>query len=389
MELCKNDTERENLLKAIADMELAGQATLTMDTKIRTKSYELALIEAGLSPETINSILEQGDMSGFIGSNESQLAESYLRQNLRNGNFVEKADVDTVIQQYQKNIHDGNKTAARVEFEASMQQLCKDSKKFDPETLAAEQIRKGKSGIDFEVYRNDNHAGLSIAKVPKANIAANRDEIIADLKQQHSKAQSSASGHIKGAANSAKDLVGDAEHQSKATLQMTVHALGYILGKFLETAKKLKLVAAMKSGNVDIQDAVNHLIGLEKDQMIDEMKDNDELNDDWQKKVATSEFNENECDENEELNLEETVSDLLKETDIDSPVRAAKVPDGKVKIVIKENGNLAVEETVSSLLNEKTDPLDPDDIDSDGFNDAWEESQAEMDFLFNGEERRI
>lgn len=293
MTLCKDKEEQDKLYNAIADMELAGQATLTMDSKIRTKSYELALKDAGLSEETVQSILEKGDMSGFIGSKESQLAESYLGENLKNGHYVEKRDVDAIIQQYQKNIKTHSKNDfARTEFELSMHQLCKDAKVFSPETLTNEQIKKGKNGKEFEIYRNDKESGLSVSVVPVAKIKANRDEIVAELKQKYNQSKTNANSHLKGAAQSAKDLVGDAEQQCKATVHMTAHALMYIFHKVFGALKKSKMIAEAVAGNVNIQNTVERLIGLEKDEMTKEIENPIAKMDDNEKQKSLTEASE-------------------------------------------------------------------------------------------------
>ena len=104
VDLCKTTEEQNQLLDAIAEMELQNQASLTLDTKVRTLSYKTALANAGLSEETIDSLMEQGDLSGLLGNVESQLAESYLRDHLPMGTYVKQADVDVVIKQLQEDI---------------------------------------------------------------------------------------------------------------------------------------------------------------------------------------------------------------------------------------------------------------------------------------------
>ena len=58
VDLCKTTEEQNQLLDAIAEMELQNQASLTLDTKVRTLSYKTALANAGLSEETIDSLME-------------------------------------------------------------------------------------------------------------------------------------------------------------------------------------------------------------------------------------------------------------------------------------------------------------------------------------------
>lgn len=78
MQVCKSDAEREALYNAIAEMEMQGESKLTFDTKVRAQTYQKALIQAGLSQETIDSFMEFGDLSGLVTDRGTKLAETHL-----------------------------------------------------------------------------------------------------------------------------------------------------------------------------------------------------------------------------------------------------------------------------------------------------------------------
>ncbi len=272
--ICENRQEEDGLFDALAKIEQMGQSMLTMDTNVRTKSYESALIDAGLSEQTVSNIMTEGNLSGLVGSVETQLAESFLRTNLSNDRYVEKADVDTAVRQHQNNIKNGvKKDLARLEFESTMYGLCQQSKKFDPKKIREEQLEKGKAGKPFEIYSNDKNTGLSITNVPKADVDPKKEEITAKLKQQYAEAKNAAKHHGKSVVGNISNMVGDAQAQSQATLHMTTHALGFILQTCFSLVKRARLKAAMNAGDVDIQNVVTNLIELEKDKMKAEMDD--------------------------------------------------------------------------------------------------------------------
>lgn len=262
--LCKDEAERNKLVAAITDMQSKGQAVVTMDSKVRTQMYRDALVNAGISEETVESILKQGDASGMMGSKESQLAESYLAENLKNGRYVSREDVDAVVNQLQSDLRNGvDKQIAQQRFESSMENLCNNARKFNPRELAQEQIAKGKNGRDYEVYRKDRFDGLCISDVPKANISANKDQIVADLKEKVRSAHSSSHQHMRGVGSSIKQMDGDAEHMTKATVHMTTEAALAILSAIVEATRKAALDRALKSGDVNIQTVVNNLVKVE------------------------------------------------------------------------------------------------------------------------------
>lgn len=270
--LCKSKEEQDNLINAIADMEIQGEATLTMDSRLRTLSYKAALEKAGLSQETIDSILEQGDSSGLIGSKESQLAESYLAENLASGKYVSRDDVDKVVKQLQDNLNGGvDFQTAKTQFENSMQKLCDNAQKFTPKEIVNEQIARGKEGETYDIYRKDNKNGICVTEVPKAIISANKDKVVADLREQVQKNHSFSRQNLHSIKSDAKGFNGDPEQMTKATLQMTAHAMMAIISLLIELAKREQLKRALKEGEVDIQDVVNNLVSLEKDQMEEKM----------------------------------------------------------------------------------------------------------------------
>lgn len=275
VDLCKTTEEQNQLLDAIAEMELQNQAALTLDTKVRTLSYKTALERAGLSEETIDSILEQGDLSGLLGNDESQLAESYLRDHLPMGTYVKQADVDTIIKQLQDDKKNNvDRVIAQTRFEESMQTLCDTAEKFDSEALANAQVEAGKSSKGYDIYRMDPEGGLCITEVPEAKIAANKDQIVAELREQVQKELKAEQKHANSVGSGAKTFVtGDAENMSKGTIQMTAAAAMFIFSKVREVSKRKALEDAMKQGEVKIQTVVNNLVGLEKSMMIDSMEE--------------------------------------------------------------------------------------------------------------------
>lgn len=275
VDLCKTTEEQNQLLDAIAEMELQNQASLTLDTKVRTLSYKTALANAGLSEETIDSIMEQGDLSGLLGNVESQLAESYLRDHLPMGTYVKQADVDVVIKQLQEDTQNTvDKVIAQARFEESMQKLCDNAEKFDSEALANSQIEAGKSSKNYDIYRMDPEGGLCITEVPKAIISANKDQIVAELREQVQKEIKAEQKHANSVGSGAKTFAtGDAENMSKGTIQMTAAAAMFIFAKIKEVDKRKALEDAMKQGEVKIQTVVNNLVGLEKSMMVDSMEE--------------------------------------------------------------------------------------------------------------------
>lgn len=269
MLLCKNDAEREALFNAIAEMEASGEAKMTFNTKIRTMTFENALIGAGLSQETVESVMEQGNLSGLIADAGTKMAEAYLNENLKAGYYVEKAEVNKVIQQFNEDVQGVmSEDQVRARFEASMESVCSFARKFDSNELAEMQISAGKNGRNFEIYRKDRHEGLCITDVPKAVIAANKEEMVAELKEQVRKAASASSREVSKAGSGAKQFAnGDAENMTKGTLQVTMAAALFIFDKFVENAKKKALENAIKQGDVDINDTIKTLLTLEKKEM--------------------------------------------------------------------------------------------------------------------------
>lgn len=275
MKLCKDSVEQDQLLNAIAGMMSQGEAMLTLDSRIRTRSYEDALKNAGLSQETIDDILNEGDMSGFLGSKESQLAEAYLRSNLPMGNYVKQDDVDKIVQQLQDDSKNGvDQKIAQSNFEASMKNLCENSQKFDSNFLANEQISLGDKGQSYDIYRMDKEGGLCVTEVPKAVISANKDQIVADLKNQLEKQVKLDQEKAKGFGNGFQEFAkGEAEDMSKGSIKMTFNAAMFIFGKVQEASKRKAIEDALKQGNVKIQTIVEGLVGLEKNKMIDSMEE--------------------------------------------------------------------------------------------------------------------
>lgn len=269
MQVCKSDAEREALYNAIAEMEMQGESKLTFDTKVRAQTYQNALIQAGLSQETIDSFMEQGDLSGLVTDRGTKLAEAYLNENLREGYYVNKAEVEKVIKQFNDDTMGVmSQKMVKARFEAAMSTVCDNAKKFDANELADMQIAAGKNGKDYEIYRKDKSDGLCITDVPKAVIAANKEEIVANLKEQVNKQIQAEHKHANNIGSGAKQFVnGDAENMSKGTLMMTAAAAMFIFSKIMESEKRKALEDALKQGTVAINDTLKKLSVLEKNSM--------------------------------------------------------------------------------------------------------------------------
>lgn len=404
------NVDEESINKIIEDVEeLPPEFQEVIDgvgmTQIDTTTKVVEQIEP-FDPNKQNQGQENGNTgSSTLEENEVIKSENFLRNNMKNGTYINRDKVDDINQQFwnekeslmSKGFLEVNALKKATEHkEAALKKLCKDAEKYSPKELRQMQMSSSREGTKKEFYHcvkdKDGRAQLKQTTIGSKQTTYGQMRKQKKAQEKTHANKSSADMLKRGLPEKAMGLVGDAQSQAMTTFKISASALLLII-KAINTIRQdakykhieNKIRDAIEIGEMDddflditandIQDIVEKK--PEQNGLTTSPKENERLkeeptNEEEEVTEPTNEELEEKTEEGKEVPGEETQEELIQE---EKPVN-----EGITQAYGRINPQPEPEEK-KSLSSEFSKTVNSKDIDQDGVNDEVEKKQATFDLI--------
>lgn len=202
-----------------------------------------------------------------MSKNELVNTEKMLEKQLKDGHFVNKADIEKISQKYLEDVAELTSKGtgpeeAQLEAnklrEAAVENIAKHAQKYDENSLRQMQVQAAMKGERFDVYRKEKgRDGLIQTTVGRTNMTLKQFQKMGKAKEGVGIASRRIGGQGFAMRNAAGQVLqGDAASMSKGTLMLTVSLAIVLLNSLKKSLDQsiIKNIEKALSKNVDFVD---------------------------------------------------------------------------------------------------------------------------------------
>ena len=335
--------------------------------------------------------------SSTLEENEVIKSENFLRNNMRDGTYINRDKVDDINQQFwnereflmSKGFKEQDATQRATDHkEESLKKLCKSAEKYSPKELRQMQMSSSREGTKKEFYHcvkdKDGRAQLKQTTIGSKQITYGQMRKQKKAQEKAHAHKSSADMLKRGMPEKAMGLVGDPQSQAMTTFKISASALLLII-KAINAIKenaKYELIEKRIRDAIDIGEMDDDFFDITANDIQDVVEKKPEQN------GLTTSSKENERLQKEEPTNEE--QEVTEPTNKELEEKTEEKPENLEEAYKMSNPQPEPEEKKSfsselsrGLLmdeeNEEETTVNPKDIDQDGINDEVEKKQATFD----------